>query len=222
MISVAPTVFVVDDDPSVTRSLNRLLQSAGYRVETFTSAREFLERRDNRKWGCLVLDIQLPELTGLELQQMLPETGRALSIVFITGYGSVPVSVEAMKRGAADFLEKPLKERDFLQAVEGAIARSQREYKEHLVEVEIHERMTLLTPREYQVLCGVVAGKLNKQIAADLQIGEKTVKVHRGRVMKKMGVRSVASLVQKVGSNLNAPPATPSPPTQSSLDLIFR
>lgn len=197
-----PTVFVVDDDPSVGKSLGRLLRSAGYRVEMFASGREFLQHEASNAWGCLVLDVQLPELTGLELQQMLPKAVHPLSIVFITGHGSVPMSVQAMKRGAIDFLEKPLNERELLQAVEYALARSRREYQDGLLHSAVRERLALLTPREYQVLCGVVAGKLNKQIAADLEVGEKTVKVHRGRVMKKMGTRSVASLVRAVGAIL--------------------
>lgn len=192
-----PTVFIVDDDASVVRGLSRLLRSAGYRVETFVSGREFLQCVVTQKWGCLVLDVQLPELTGLELQQLLP-AAHAFSIVFITGHGSVPMSVQAMKRGAIDFLEKPLKERELLEAVEAALRRSEREYQDQLNDSALRERLALLTPREYQVLCGVVAGKLNKQIAADLDVGEKTVKVHRGRVMKKMGARSVASLVRTV------------------------
>lgn len=201
MIPAEPTIFVVDDDPSVGKSLSRLFRSAGHRVEVFTSANEFLQSDDNQRWGCIVLDVQLPELSGLELQRLLPTAAPALSVVFITGHGSVPLSVQAMKHGAVDFLEKPLKERDMLQAVERALARSRREYQQYLVDAAVHERMALLTPREYQVLCGVVAGKLNKQIAADLAVGEKTVKVHRGRVMRKMGVRSVASLVRTVRSN---------------------
>lgn len=204
-----PTIFVVDDDPSVGKSLSRLFRSAGYRVETFMSAQEFLQRDDRLKWGCLVLDVQLPELTGLELQQVLPATAGVLSIVFITGHASIPMSVQAMKHGAVDFLEKPLKERELLQAVEGALKRSRREYQDRLLHTSVRERLALLTPREYQVLCGVVAGKLNKQIAADLDVGEKTVKVHRGRVMKKMGARSVASLVRTILQELPSSSAWP-------------
>ncbi|MFL6623202.1 MAG: response regulator transcription factor [Sulfurifustaceae bacterium] len=195
-----PTVFVVDDDLSVRRSLSRLLQSVGYRVKDFASAKEFLQNEADRNWGCLVLDVQLPQFTGLELQQALPQA--PLSIVFITGHGSVPISVQAMKHGAVDFLEKPLKAGELLRAVESALTRSREEYQEQLADAAVRARLSLLTPREYQVLCGVVAGKLNKQIAADLGVGEKTIKVHRGRVMKKMGARSVASLVQAVSGNL--------------------
>lgn len=197
-----PTVFVVDDDLSVRRSLRRLLHSVGYHVEAFASAREFLENGIDQHWGCLVLDVQLPQQTGLELQQALTKTARVLSIVFITGHGTVPVSVQAMKHGAVDFLEKPLKDGELLRAVQSALTRSRREYQDQLVNAAVRARLSLLTPREYQVLCGVVAGKLNKQIAADLGVGEKTIKVHRGRVMKKMGARSVASLVQAVSGNL--------------------
>lgn len=192
----APFLFVVDDDSSIRNSLGRLFRSAGYHVETFTSAQEFLQRGGGRRWGCLVLDVQLPELTGLELQQILESTAHALSIVFITGHGSVSMGVHAMKHGAVDFLEKPLDAHELLQAVEGALRRSRQEHQDRLAEDAVRQRLALLTPREYQVLCGVAAGKLNKQIAADLNVVEKTIKVHRGRVMKKMGARSVASLVR--------------------------
>jgi FixJ family two-component response regulator len=197
-----PVIVVVDDDVSVGKSLGRLFRSAGYQVEIFASARDFLQTEGRYRWGCLVLDVQLPELTGLQLQQLLSKSTYPLSIVFITGHASIPMSVQAMKHGAVDFLEKPLEERELLVAVESALARSQHEHRNRLVDADVRERLALLTPREYQVLCGVVAGKLNKQIAADLQIVEKTVKVHRGRVMKKMGVRSVASLVRAVQGSL--------------------
>lgn len=200
----SPALFVVDDDPSVCKSLGRLLRSAGYRVQTYTSARDFLLSEDRGACGCLVLDVQLPGLTGLELQRILSERPYPPSIVFITGHGDVPMSVRAMKDGAVDFLEKPLKESDLLHAVEGAVERSRQAYQDWCADEEVRARMALLTPREYQVLCGVVAGKLNKQIAADLNVGEKTVKVHRGRVMKKMGARSVAALVRTVSRNLQA------------------
>jgi len=196
MTEIAPKVFVVDDDPSVRRSLNRLLKSSGYQAETFATAREFLLHDAHPGPGCLVLDLQLPDLDGLELQQTLARTAHSLPIIFISGHGDIPASVRAIKNGALDFLPKPFAAKDLLRLIGEAIERSRREQKDHLEISAIRNRLAQLTPREYEVLCCVVAGKLNKQIAADLGVGEKTVKVHRGRVMEKMGVHTVADLVR--------------------------
>jgi FixJ family two-component response regulator len=196
MTEVAPTVFVVDDDSSVRKSLGRLLKSAGYRAETFATAREFMQRGACPGPSCLVLDMQLPDLNGLELQEALAGTGHSPPIIFISGHGDIPTSVRAMKRGALDFLPKPFMAQDLLRVIGEALERSRREQKDHLEISMIQERLAHLTPREYEVLCGVVAGKLNKQIAVELGVGEKTVKVHRGRVMEKMGTHSVADLVR--------------------------
>ena len=206
MMEAAPTVFVVDDDPSVRKSLGRLLKSAGYRAETFATAGEFMQRGACQGPSCLVLDMELPDLNGLELQQALAGTGRSPLIIFISGHGDIPTSVRAMKRGALDFLPKPFMAQDLLRVVDEALDRSRREQKDRLELSIIHERLAHLTPREYEVLCGVIAGKLNKQIAVDLGIGEKTVKVHRGHVMEKMGAHSVADLVRAVEKGNTIPP----------------
>ena len=198
MAEAAPIVFVVDDDPSVRKSLGRLLKTAGYLAETFASAGEFMRRDAYPGPSCLVLDVQLPDLNGLELQQTLAGTLHSLPVIFISGHGDIPTSVRAMKNGAVDFLPKPFAAKDLIRVVGDALERSRREQKDHLEISIIQERLARLTPREYEVLCGVVAGKPNKQIAAELGVGEKTVKVHRGRVMEKMGTHSVADLVRAV------------------------
>jgi FixJ family two-component response regulator len=187
--------FVVDDDPSVRKSLGRLLTSAGITTELFSSGAEYMNRAKHNGPGCLILDVRLPELDGLTLQQMLKSSGDRVPIIFITGHGDIPMSVHAMKEGAFDFLTKPVDDSKLLKTVESALERS-RQVLEQLSEVEeILRRYETLTPREREVMEGVVAGKLNKQIAADLGTVEKTIKVHRGRVMEKMDVESVAELV---------------------------
>ncbi len=196
MIAVAPVVFVVDDDPSVRKSLTRLLASAGYAVEAFASAREFLARERHAGPCCLVLDVRMPGLTGLDLQESLAVAGRRMSIVFVTGHADVPMSVKAMKRGALDLLTKPVDAKDLLGAIERCVARDVQALGEKARLTEILARVKLLTPRETEVFALVVTGMLNKQIAADLGISEKTVKVHRARVMEKMRARSVAELVR--------------------------
>ena len=196
MSAVAPMIFVVDDDPSVRRSLTRLLTSAGYTVEAFASAGEFLARERYTGPCCLVLDMRMPGLTGLELQETLAAAGRRLSIVFVTGHVDVPMSVRAMKRGAADLLTKPFDDKDLLAAIQRAVAKDAQDLGEEARVAELRERVARLSPREAQVFALVVTGMLNKQIAAALRIGEKTVKVHRARVMQKMRAGSVAELVR--------------------------
>ena len=192
-------MFVVDDDASVRRALARLLHSAGYQTETFASAEGFLAQSRFDAPGCIILDVRMPGLNGLELQQALAAADRQLPIVFITGHGDVPMSVRAMKAGAEDFLPKPFDDEELLKAVARALNKSQREQNERTEVAEIRRRLSSLTPREREVLCHVVAGQLNKQIAADLSIAEKTIKVHRGRVMEKMGASSLAGLVAMTG-----------------------
>lgn len=196
MSAVAPMVFVVDDDPSVRRSLTRLLASAGYTVEAFASAKEFLGREPYAGPCCLVLDVRMPGLNGLDLQETLAATGRRMSIVFVTGHVDVPMSVRAMKRGAADLLTKPVDDRDLLAAIRRALAQDVEDLGEEARVTEVRRRVNLLSPRETEVFALVVTGMPNKQIAAALGISEKTIKVHRARVMDKMQAGSVADLVR--------------------------
>jgi FixJ family two-component response regulator len=196
MTAVSPLILVVDDDPSVRKSLTRLLASAGYAVEAFASAREFLAREPHPGPCCLVLDVRMPGLTGIQLQELLAATGRRMSIVFVTGHADVPTSVKAMKAGAVDLLTKPVDVQDLIGAIQRAVTRDQhaRVTEAHLAEIQRHVGM--LTAREVEVFARVVTGMLNKQIGAALGIGEKTVKVHRARVMEKMRAGSVAELVR--------------------------
>jgi FixJ family two-component response regulator len=196
MTAAGPKVFVVDDDPSVRKSLTRLLASAGYTVEAFASAREFLAREPYAGPCCLVLDVRMPGLTGLALQEALAAVGRRLSIVFVTGHVDVPMSVKAMKGGAVDLLTKPVDDKDLLKAIQHAVAKDVQDLGRETEVTEIQKRVTMMTPRETEVFALVVTGMLNKQIASALRIGEKTVKVHRTRVMEKMRAGSVAELVR--------------------------
>jgi FixJ family two-component response regulator len=193
-----PTVFVVDDDAAVLKSLSRLLRAAGLAVATFSSPRDFLDGHDPQAPGCLVLDMAMPGLNGLELQQALIARGHELAIIFLTGHGDIPMSVKAMKHGAVDFLTKPVNDDDLLQAVRIAIEKDQRQRQARAEVAEIQQRLDTLTPREREVLQHVISGHLNKQTAADLGTVEKTIKVHRARVMEKMKVSSVAELVHLV------------------------
>ena len=194
--SGVPTIFVVDDDPAVLKSLGRLLRSAGLHVETCNSPQDFLARHNPALPGCLVLDVAMPGLNGLEVQQALAAIGDERPIVFLTGHGDIPTSVEAMKRGAVDFLTKPVNAVDLLRAIHSAIVKdSVRRLERDEVE-EFKQRLATLTPREREVLPYVISGRPNKQIAGELGTAEKTIKVHRARVMEKMKVQSVAELVR--------------------------
>src|SRR6266536_2515242 len=196
MTALTPTVFVVDDYAPVRSSISRLLRAAGFLVAAFASAQEFLAQYDPGVWGCLVLDVAMPALNGLELQHILEKAGSLLPIIFLTGSSDIPKSVQAMKHGASDFLTKPVNDEQLLAAVRVAIEKNRALRQEQAELSEIQARLATLTPREREVLEHVVKGQLNKQIAGDLGTVEQTVKVHRARVMHKLRLRSVAELVR--------------------------
>ena len=189
-------VFVVDDDPLVRESVADLLNSAGFAVQTFGSATEFVQGQRPDVPACLILDIELPGLSGLDLQAELAKSGIAMPIVFLTGHGDIPMSVRAMKAGAAEFLTKPFGKQELLDAIKEALLRDGEVRKQRSENLELQKRLATLTPRERQVLALVVAGRLNKQIAGELGTTDLTIKVHRGRVMRKMGADSLADLVR--------------------------
>jgi FixJ family two-component response regulator len=189
-------VAIVDDDPSVRKGLERLIRSLGWQAEIFASAQEFLDRPRTVAPGCLVLDLQLPGLSGLDLQKRMVEAGLETPIVFLTGHGDIPASVKAMKAGAVEFLTKPVDEQDLLNAIQEAIERDRRT-REHQAETrDLRDRYQSLTAREQEVMRQVISGLLNKQVAADLNITEDTVKFHRGHIMRKMRADSLADLVR--------------------------
>ena len=189
-------VFLVDDDPSVLKALTRLLRSKGLEVRAFASSTEFLAQHDSSMRGCAILDVSIPDLDGLELQTALMASGVERPVIFITGVGDIPATVRAMKAGAIDFLTKPVNSHQLLAAIDRAIEIDLKA-RESQKDLElINRRISGLTPREREVFTHVIAGRLNKQIAAELGIVEKTIKLHRGRMMRKMGVRTVADLVR--------------------------
>jgi FixJ family two-component response regulator len=190
------TVFLVDDDPSVLRAVGRLVRSAGWTVAAFDSPQEFLETQNPDAPGCLVLDMTMPGCHGFELQLALARAGNRLPIVFLTGDGDIKMSVSAMKAGAVDFLSKPCPGEELLAAISLALVRDSQFRREFEKQLALDQMLAALTPREHQVMLGVVAGQLNKQIAAALGTVEKTIKVHRARVMEKLRVSSVADLVR--------------------------
>jgi FixJ family two-component response regulator len=190
------TVFLLDDEPGMLKALTRLLRAEGFIVQAFTSAKAFLDSYRSETLSCLVLDVSMPELNGLALQEHLTRSGVLVPIIFLTGHGDIPMSVQAIKAGAVDFLTKPVKDADLLRAVRAALQRAA-EQRELISEITaLRQRHTSLTPRECEVMTQVVAGQLNKQIAADLGVGEHTIKIHRARVMEKMGVVALADLVR--------------------------
>jgi FixJ family two-component response regulator len=189
-------VFVVDDDAPMRESLKNLIRSVGLRVEAFASAQEFLRSTRPDVPGCLVLDVRLPGLSGLDLQKHMAEVDRDIPIIFITGHGDIPMTVQAMKAGAVEFLSKPFRDQDLLDAIQQALARDRKAREQRAKIEELRRRYRSLTPREREVMPLVVAGLLNKQIAGELGTSEASVKVHRQHVMEKMGAGSLAALVR--------------------------
>lgn len=205
MSDPAPTVLLVEDDISVREALEDLLGSVGLAVRSFGSVREYLEAEPPAGPSCLVLDVRLPGQSGLDLQGELAKSELSPPVIFITGHGDIAMSVRAMKAGAVEFLVKPFRDQDLLDAIQVALERDRAQRGEHAVATELRDRFTSLTPRERQVMALVATGLLNKQIAAEIGISEITVKVHRGQVMRKMQAKSVADLV-RMADRLGAPP----------------
>jgi FixJ family two-component response regulator len=193
-------VFLIDDEPSVLKALARVIGATGFRTASFSSPQSFLEQYEPTARGCIVLDVSMPGFTGLELQQALIEKNCSLPIVFLTARGDIPTSVRAMKHGAVDFLTKPVDDNDLIAAVDRALAREATDHVRRAQITELQMRFSTLTSREQEVLGHVIAGRLNKQIAAVLGTTEKTVKVHRARVMEKMQAQSLAELVRLSGT----------------------
>ena len=194
--ALPPTIFIVDDDASVRKGLARLLDSLGFKTETFASADEFLKRERYEGIGCIVLDVRMPGLSGMDLQEELSKADYIMPIIFITGHGDIPMSVKAMKKGAVDFLPKPFDEHELIDALKKAIARDKAAKAERSETRGILEHIARLTPREFETLQYLITGMLNKQIGCKLGIAEKTVKIHRARVFEKLGANSVAELVR--------------------------
>jgi FixJ family two-component response regulator len=194
-----PTIFIIDDDSSMRRALSYLLQSAGYKVETYSSAEKFLQRDPYDGVGCMLLDVRMPGLSGMDLQEKLMRPDYMMPIIFLTGHGELSMGVHAMKKGAVDFLTKPCDDEQLLAAVNRAVEKDMQARGSYKQKQEIRRRIELLTPRENEILRYVITGLLNKQIAATLGIAEPTVKIHRGRIMEKLRAESVADLVRMAG-----------------------
>jgi len=200
-----PTVFIIDDDPSARRGLTRLVRTAGLKAESFRSARDFLDSENSEGPGCILLDVRMPEMTGPELQEELAKAEYCMPIVFLSAHADVPIAARAMKKGAVDFLTKPVDKKDLLGAIRLSLARDAESRTQLTEQNSVHERIKGLTTREREVMTWVITGMLNKQIAGELEISEETVKVHRGRVMQKLNVDSVADLVRLCGKAGIAP-----------------
>jgi FixJ family two-component response regulator len=205
MMPANSLVFLIDDDASVRKGVSRLLRSAGYKSEVFGSASDFLAREQHPGPACVVVDVRMPGLNGMDLQNVLIQRRREEQLVFITGHGNVSMCAQAMKAGAVDFLPKPFRATELLECVQRALARAAEQRRRDAEKTEARRLLDLLTPREFEVMQFVVIGKLNKQIADELGTAEKTIKVHRGRVMKKLGIVSVAELVRLVETARVAP-----------------
>jgi FixJ family two-component response regulator len=206
MTDADATVFVVDDDEAVREALKSLISSVGLSVETFASAREFLQSRGPDAPGCLVLDVRLPGLSGLDLQRELSDANIHTPIIFITGHGDIPMTVQAMKAGAVEFLTKPFRDQELLDAIHQALERDRTAREQRAEKAELRQRYDSLTPRESEVMGEVITGLLNKQIAAALGTSEITIKLHRAQVMRKMRAASLADLV-RMGEKLGIPSA---------------
>ena len=202
-----PTIFVVDDDPSVCKGISRLVRSVGFSVETFTSARDFLDSGKTDGPGCILLDVRMPEMTGPELQEKLCKTEYSMPIIFLSAHGDVPTTARAMKKGAIDFLTKPVDRDDLLEAIRLSLAKNDRDSLQRVENESLRTCLMRLTPREYEIMTYVITGMLNKQIAFELNICEDTVKIHRRRVMQKLEILSVVELV-RLCEKANIPPAT--------------
>jgi len=198
MTSQSPLVFVIDDDESVRKGLKRLLRSANYESEIFKSASDFLARPPHPGPACVIVDVQMPGVNGIDFQKALIQRRREEQLIFITGYGNIPMCAQVMKAGAVDFLPKPFKSRELLKCVEHALDRCAEQRRRAAERNEARCLLDLLTPREFEVMQLVITGMLNKQVGGELGVAEKTVKVHRGRLMQKLGVTSVAELVHMV------------------------
>jgi FixJ family two-component response regulator len=205
MIPRNSLVFLIDDDASVRKGVSRLLRSAGYKSEAFGSASDFLTREQHAGPACVIVDVRMPGINGMDLQNVLIQRRREEQLVFITGHGNISMCAQAMKAGAVDFLPKPFRSTELLQCVERALARSVDQRQRDIEKAAARRLLDLLTPREFEVMQFVVTGMLNKQIANELGTAEKTIKVHRGRVMKKLGIVSVADLVRLVETAQIAP-----------------
>ncbi len=206
-----PTVFIIDDDPSVRRGVTRLVRAADLNAEPYPSAEEFLASGKADEPGCIVLDVRMPEMTGPELQAELGKSEHCLPIIFLSGHADVPIAAQAMKGGAVDFLTKPVDRDDLLAAISVSLEKDAENRMRRDERADLLERVETLTPREKEVMTWVITGMLNKQIAGQLDISEETVKIHRGRVMQKLGVMSVAELVRLCGK-VGIPPAEPRNP----------
>jgi FixJ family two-component response regulator len=191
-----PTVFVIDDDPSARQGLTRLVRAAGMDAESFASAEDFLASGKSDGPGCIVLDVRMPDMTGPELQEELSKAEYCMPIIFLSAHGDVPTTARAMKKGAVDFLAKPVDRDDLLEAIRVSLAKDAENRAQRAETSSIHEYIKTLTPREHEIMTHVITGMLNKQIAFELDISEETVKIHRGRVMRKLGIDSAAELVR--------------------------